>query len=85
MQDDQPLSQDQVEDYFDDSRSDLPNARNCKSATATCSAAKRKSIETAYPVSVSIGTLLKAGKLAKPGPKNKVNFTLEAFDIETRE
>jgi hypothetical protein len=85
MQDDQPLSQDQVEDYFDDSRSCLHNDRNCKSATATCSPAKMKTIETVYPASVSIDALLKAGKLAKPQQRNKVTFTLEAFDIESRE
>ena len=59
--------------------------KNCKSATATCSPAKMKTIESVYPASVSIDALLKAGKLAKPQPRNKVTFTLEAFDIESRE
>lgn len=85
MQDDQPLSENQVEDYFDDRRSSSHTARNCKSATDTCSPAKSKNIETAYPASVSIDTLLKAGKLAKPQPKNKVTITCEAFDIKSRE
>ena len=85
MQDDQPLSENQVEDYFHESRSSSQTARNCKSATATCSPAKSKTIETAYPASVSIDALLKAGKLAKPQPKNKVTFTCEAFNIKSRE
>ena len=74
-----------VEDYFHESRSSSQTARNCKSATATCSPAKSKTIERAYPASVSIDALLKAGKLAKPQPKSKVTFTCEAFNIKSRE
>ena len=50
-----------------------------------CSPAKSKTIETAYSASVSIDALLKAGKVAKPQPKNKVTFTCEAFNIKSRE
>lgn len=86
MQDvDQPSSEDRFEDYFDDSKSTSHTTRNCKSATATCSPTKSKTIETAYPASVSIDVLLKAGKLAKPQPKNKVTITFETFDIKSRE
>lgn len=41
-------------------------------------------METKFPASVSISTLLKAGKLVKPKDKNKLTLTIEAFDVATQ-
>lgn len=41
-------------------------------------------IDTVFPASVSIGALLKAGKLVKPKDKNRVTLTFEEFDVVTQ-
>ena len=41
--------------------------------------------ETKFPASISIGELLKAGKLIKPKPKEQVVLQLEQFDVKTSE
>ena len=38
-----------------------------------------------YPSSVSVATLLKAGKLVKPREKNKATLALENFDVSTQQ
>lgn len=40
---------------------------------------------TIYPSSISIASLLKAGKLVKPREKNKVTLALENFDVSTQQ
>ncbi len=42
---------------------------------------RTEKIKTKYPASVSIDTLLKAGKLVKPTDKRKETLTFEAFDV----
>ena len=41
--------------------------------------------ETKFPASISIGELLKAGKLIKPKPKEQVVLQLEQLDVKTSE
>ena len=43
------------------------------------------SVTTQFPPSVSIATLLEAGKLVKPVPKNKLLLTFEQFDIASKQ
>ena len=41
--------------------------------------------KTQFPASISIGELLRAGKLIKPESKTRVALQLESFDVATRE
>ena len=41
--------------------------------------------KTKFPATISIGELLKAGKLIKPKPKEQVVLQLEQFDVKTSE
>ena len=56
------------------------------SSQTTCSLFGRgaEKVETKFPASVSIATLLRAGKLVKPKDKYKVTLTFEAFDVTTQ-
>ena len=42
------------------------------------------SVTTQFPPSISIASLLEAGKLVKPVPKNKLLLTFEQFDIASK-
>lgn len=42
-------------------------------------------VETAFPASVSIADLLRAGKLVKPKSRKKVLLTFEKFDLKDRD
>ena len=41
--------------------------------------------KTKFPATISIGELLKAGKLIKPKPKEQVVLQLEQLDVKTSE
>ena len=55
----------------------------CSSLPASTSTKEQHigEIKTRYPASVSIDTLLKAGKLVKPADKRKETLTFETFDV----
>ena len=60
-------------------------ADNLSAPTPGISTLKKSEGTKIYPPSVSVASLLKAGKLVKPTKKNKVTLSLENFDVSTQQ
>lgn len=76
---DESDADDQSSDDKDSLEEDLASGPTLKATTFTASSQKKS-----YPASISVTSLLNAGKLIKPNPKNKVSLNFEVFDLSTK-
>lgn len=76
------LQEDQVEQEYEMNTSKV---NNLSTPTPGSLCQKKPEGTKIYPSSISIASLLKAGKLVKPREKNKVTLALENFDVSTQQ
>lgn len=78
----------QEQDEFDEDGDVVPEPQlRVSKPTASSSPIKsaKPSVQVAYPASISIGELLKAGRLIKPKARTQLTFDIEKFNIRKRQ